>query len=628
MHYETLVETYEKLGSTTKRLDKTYYVAELLKSTSDKELDKITLLLQGKVFPNYDERKIGVASKLVAKALNIATGIDSEKIESVWKKTGDLGDTAEELVKKKTQRTLFASKLSVEKVFSNIQNLALIEGEGSVDKKLKLIAELVTSASPTEAKYIVRTVLEDLRVGVGDGALRDAIVWAFFPLPQGVFFRCRRCKKIMPKVSKCLYCTNEINTKFEKEKTNFTDIEHLPKDDLIFTDSETEARDVYNQISSSVQSAYDLTNDFGIVAVTAKTKGIKGLNDIALSPLIPIKVMLYQKAKGFEDAFETVGKPAAVEYKYDGFRVQCHKKNNKIQLFTRRLEDVTEQFPEVVELVKKNVDAKNFIFDSEIIGIDVKTRKFVPFQKISQRIKRKYDIEKMIKELPVAMKIFDVMEIEGKNFLKEPFRERRAALKKIVKEEKDKITLAEQIIASTVKDAEKFYKESLEMGNEGVMMKNLDAPYKPGSRVGYGVKIKPSMETLDLVIVGAEWGEGKRSGWLSSFTIACQDEDGNLIEIGKVGTGIKEKTEEGASFEELTNLLKPLIISEKGKEVKVKPKIVLEIEYEEIQSSPSYSSGYALRFPRLKEIRDDKPVREVHTLKEVEKLYKEQFDTQ
>jgi ATP-dependent DNA ligase I len=626
MHYETLVETYEKLSATTKRLNKTYYIVEILKNTSEKELSKITLLLQGKIFPSHDERKIGVASRLVLKALNIATGIDAGKIESIWKKTGDLGDTAEDLVKKKTQRTLFTSRLTVEKVFSNIQSLAVIEGEGSVDKKLKLIAELLTSALPVEAKYITRTILEDLRVGVGDGSMRDAIAWAFFPPVYGIFFKCERCKKIMPKVQRCLYCTNEISQKFAPEPKNFTEIEKLPEKEFIYAETESEAREIYNQILNTVQYSYDLTNDFGITAITAKTKGIKGLREIALSPLTPIKVMLYQKAGGFEDAFERVGKPAAIEYKYDGFRVQCHKKNNKVQLFTRRLEDVTGQFPEVAERINSNVNAKNFIIDSEVIGIDPKTKKFLPFQKISRRIKRKYDIGFMRDELPVAVKIFDIMEAEGKNFLNEPFRERRAMLKKIVKEEKDKITLAEQKIVSTIKEAEKFYKESLEMGNEGAMMKNLEAPYKPGSRVGYGVKIKPSMEPLDLVIIGAEWGEGKRSSWLSSFTIACRDDEGKFLEMGKVGTGIKEKEEEGASFEELTKLLEPLIISEKGRAVKVKPKIVLEIEYEEIQKSPSYTSGFALRFPRLKNIRDDKPVSEIHTIEEVEAVYNSQFD--
>ncbi len=622
MQYEKLVETYEKLESTSKRLNKTYHVAELLEKTVETDLDKITLLLQGRVFPSYDERKIGVASKLVIKALNIATGIDNEKIISLWKKTGDLGQTAEQLVGKKTQKTLFTQKLSVEKVFKNIRDLTLMEGHGSVDKKLKLIAELLTSAEPKEGKYIVRTVLEDLRVGVGDGTLRDAIVWAFFPKVSGIFFECERCKKFMPKIKKCLYCTKDIDTKFKKHESNFKDLNHLPEN-IIFSETESDARKIYNELLDLVQNAYNLTNDFGKVAKIAKAESVKGLKDIVLSPNTPIKVMLYKKAKGFEDAYDTVGKPCAIEYKYDGFRVQCHKKDGEVKLFTRRLEEVTRQFPEIKERVENNVKGKDFIIDGEIIGVDKKTNNFLPFQKISQRIKRKHEIERMVKELPVVIKIFDIMEHDGNNFLKIPFEKRREKLVKIVNEIKDQITLAEQKIVSTVSDAEKFFEESLLKGNEGAMMKGLTAPYKPGSRVGYGVKIKSVMETLDLVIVGAEWGKGKRGNWLSSFTLACQN-DGEFLEIGKVGTGFKEISDEGDSFEDFTKMIKPLIISEKGKVVKVKPEIIIEIEYDEIQKSPSYSSGYALRFPRFIKIREDKPISEVSDLEFVEDLYFQQ----
>ncbi len=600
MYYEKLVEIYEKLESTSKRLNKTHYVSELLKNISNEDLSEIILLLQGKVFHNYDERKIGIASKLVMKALNIATGKDVEDIIANWKKTGDLGDSAAELIKQKSQKTLFQSKLTINKVFDNIQKVALIEGKGTVDKKLKLIAELLTSASPQEAKYIIRTVLEDLRVGVGDGTLRDAITWAYLPIPKTIFSKCSRCKKEMPKIKKCLYCTEEL----EKVKEN------------------NEDRGKYNQLLEIIQNAYNLTNDFGQVALIAKTKGIIGLKNITLNPNTPIKVMLYQKAKNWKDAFERVGTPAAVEYKYDGFRIQAHGKEGNVKLFTRRLEEVTKQFPDVVKWVKEEVQAEDFIIDGEIIGIG-KDGKFLPFQNISQRIKRKYDIEKMIKDLPVVVRIFDIMELNGENYLKKAFKERRSALQRIVKETLN-FKLAKQIITSDIQTGEEFYQDSITKGNEGVMVKNLDAPYKPGSRVGYGVKIKSTMDPLDLVIVGAEWGKGKRSEWLSSFILACQNNDGSLLEIGRVGTGIKEKKEEGISFGELTKLLEPLILSEKNKIVKVKPKIVLSIEYEEIQGSPSYSSGYALRFPRLKGIRIDKPVKEIATIHEVEDLYEEQ----
>ncbi|MBD3355183.1 ATP-dependent DNA ligase [Candidatus Woesearchaeota archaeon] len=592
MEYKELAEIYQSLEDTSKRLEKTYLISELLKKTPSEDLKKIVLLLKGRVFPQWHQKKLGVASRLVLKAINIATGTSTNRIEQDWKKTGDLGLTAKKLIKNKTQSTLFFKPLSVNKVFKNIKALPKAKGHGAVDRKIKLIAELLSSAKPIEAKYITRTVLEDLRVGVGEGSLRDAIVWSFFG--------------------------DKLKIRYNKEENDF--------------DISDEERIEYNKYINAVQEAYDMKNDFAEVAKIAKENGLEGLKNVNLEVGKPIKVMLYQKAEDFEDAFETVGKPAALEYKYDGFRLQIHKNKDDIQLFTRRLDNVTKQFPDVVKVIKNNINSKNFILDAEIIGIDPKTKRWLPFQNISQRIKRKYNIHRMAKTIPVIINIFDAMQINNKNLIKTPFSERRAELKKITDQIPEKIELAEQIITDSQKNAEDFYKQSLGKGNEGIMVKALDKPYKPGSRVGYGVKVKPIMETLDLVITGAEWGQGKRAEWLSSFTVSCIDQDGNFREIGKVGTGIKEKEAEqnkdknleGATFKQLTNLLKPLIISEKGKCVKVKPKIVIEINYEEIQRSPTYSSGYALRFPRLVKLRPEKPIEEVSTLEQIREYYQTQ----
>lgn len=578
MEYARLAEVYEKLDKTTKRLEKTYIISEFLKGTETESLHMITLLLQGKLFPSWDENKIGVASRIILKAINAATGIPAQKIEEEWKKTGDIGMAAENLVKRKKQSTLLQNELSVKKVFDNLRKLAELEGTGTVDKKIKLIAELLTSAKPIEARYIVRTILEELRVGVGEGSLRDAIVWAFF--------------------------WDKIGLKYLSE--NKIDIE---------------SREEYNKYANAVQRAYDLTNDFSVVAEAAKKNGIKGLDEMEIIVFRPLKVMLALKVKNIEDGFERCGKPLDAEYKLDGFRIQAHKEGNKIRLFTRRLEDVTAQFPEVAEYIKKNVKGESFILDCEATGYNPKTGKYLPFQSISQRIKRKYNIGEMARKFPVELNVFDIIYYNGKNLIKEDFKKRREIIERIVTNKKRSIVVVNNLITSSEKDVEKFYKESLNAGNEGIMLKKLDSPYKPGARVGHMVKIKPTMETLDLVIVGAEWGEGKRSNWLSSFTLACVDEDGNFLEIGKMGTGIKEKVEGGVSFEQLTEELKPLIISENGKGVKVKPKIVVEVSYEEIQKSPTYSSGYALRFPRLKNLRLDRDASEASTLAMVEDLY-------
>ena len=581
MKYSELVNVYEQLDKTTKRLEKTEIISKLLKKTPTEDLSIITLLIEGRLFPNWDEREIGVASRLIIKAISTASGIDASKVEKEWKKTGDLGIVAENLIKTKKQTTLHFQELTVKKVFTNLRKLAELEGIGTVERKIQLIAELLTSAKPTESRYIVRTVLEELRVGVGEGSIRDAIVWAFFSKKFGLNYN---------------------------EKGNKIEIDNKKE---------------YNKYANAVQKAFDVTNDFSVVAEKAKTKGIEGLKETSLIVGIPIKVMLALKVDSVDKGFERCGKPVQVEYKLDGFRMQIHKKDNKVNIFTRRLENVTNRFPEVTGNIKKYAKGKEFILDSEAVGYSKKTGKYLPFQNISQRIKRKYDIERMSEEFPVEVNVFDVLYYEGKNMLDEPFKERHSLLKKIIKKQPKKIMLAKSLTTSKEKEVEKFYKEALEGGNEGIMFKKLDAPYKPGARVGHMIKYKPAVETLDPVIVGAEWGEGKRAKWLSSFTIACID-DGKFKEIGKVGTGIKEKTEEGISFEQLTKLLKPLIIGEKGKEVKIKPKIVIEVSYEEIQKSPTYASGYALRFPRLKNLRQDRNAKDTSTLKMVEDFYQKQ----
>ncbi|MFH1211841.1 MAG: ATP-dependent DNA ligase [Candidatus Woesearchaeota archaeon] len=586
MDYSKLVGLYEQIDSTTKRLAKTALIADFLKHTDKENIGQVILLLQGRLFPEWSTQKLGVAARLVIKAISTATGSSASAVEDEWKKTGDIGTVAFNLVKKKSQNTLFSHNLTVKKVFDNLKKLAELEGEGTVDKKVGLIAELLTSAEPKEAKYIVRTVIEDLRVGIGAGTLRDAIARAF------------------------LFSDKDYS--YDEELNNFE-----PKD-----------REAYNNMTAAVQTAYDRTNDFAVVAEAA-VKGLHELEKLEVMPGIPVKVMLAPKESSIAEGFERVGKPGVIEFKYDGFRIQAHKFQDsgkeKIELFTRRLEPVTKQFPEVVDFVRNYVDGKSFILDCEAVGFDRKTGKYVAFQNISQRIRRKYNISEMAKTLPVELNVFDILYYNGANMISEPYEKRWQTLKKIIKEKKHELVLAQHLITADMKEAEEFYQKSLDAGNEGVMMKNKDSPYKPGARVGYMIKIKPVMETLDLGIVGAEWGTGKRAGWLTSFILACQDDDGRFLEIGRVGTGFKELEESGgATFEELTKLLKPFIIEEKGKIATIKPEIVIEIKFEEIQKSPTYSSGFALRFPRLAKIRDDRGINDIEKLSRIKKMYDEQ----
>ncbi len=582
MLYGKLVDLYLELEKTTKRLEKTYILAKFFLSCPKEDLEYVVYLVQGKVFAQWDERKLGMSSRLLLKAVSSSAGVSSNKVEDMWKREGDLGSVAEKLWAKKKQQTLFRTTLSLKKVVNNIRKLSTLEGQGTVNKKVGLVSELLGSASAQEARFIVRTVTETLRTGVGESAIRDALVWAFFE----------------PSVKKLsLEEAVELKTKEEKESTN--------------------------KAAEEVQHAFNMCTDYGKIALELKENGPEGLKKTKLTVGKAIKVMLYPKAKDIVEGLETVGKPAMIEPKLDGFRVQIHRSKDDVKLYTRRLENVTKQFPDVVKVVKKNVRSKDVILDTEIVGVDPKTKRAVPFQAISQRIRRKYDIEQLVKKLPVVVTVFDVIQLNGENMLDKPFEERRKKLKAVVKDEKNKVEVIEQLVTSDVKKIEKFYKKCLEKGHEGIMMKKMSGVYKPGKRVGSGVKIKPVMESLDLVIIAAEWGEGKRAKWLSSFTVACRSKN-QFLTVGKVGTGIKEKSEEGVSFEELTKALKPLIISEKGRTVKVRPKVILEIVYEEIQKSPSYSSGYALRFPRVQRLRVDKPLSEINTIEDLKVYYKHQ----
>jgi len=558
MDYSKLCEVYHALESTSKGLEKTEILASFLGEIRDEP--ELIYLLQGSVFADYDHRELGMSHQLVIRAIGKAAGISDADVVDAFKELGDLGKVAESVLGKKKQQTaLFTKKLSIEKVMTNLRKVPTLEGKGTVEIKIGLIVELLHSASPKEARYIVRTVLGDLKVGVGSGLLRDAIVAQCFK-PENL-----------------------------EEKKKY---------------------------SKNVQEAYDKATDFAEVFEKACSNN---LDTIKLKPGKPVKVMLFPKAKSIEDAFRIVGKPAAFEYKYDGFRVMINKeKGGQVKIFTRRLEEVTTQFPEIAGYVESHMTGESFILDAEAVGFNSETKKYTDFQAISQRIRRKYGIEKMQKAFPIELAVFDIIYYDGESLIDTPFGERRKLIEKIIREEPFKIVLAKQIITEDVAEVEKFYEAALSDNQEGLMGKSLSAPYKPGARVGYAVKLKPEDNDLDLVITGAEWGTGKRAGWLTSFDVACRD-DGELLQIGKVSTGLKEKPEEGLSFSEMSEKMKELIVEEHGRKIKVRPEVVVTVQYQNIQKSPTYSSGYALRFPRITRLREDRGVSDIASVEEIEK---------
>lgn len=555
MMYEEIVDVYEALNKTSKRLEKSEILANFLKKIDKKELRNIVYLLEGRIFPEWDERKIGFSNRLMIKAISVGSGESFSEIENLFREKGDLGLVAEEVFRKKKQSTLLGEKLDSEKILENIRKLASLEGKGSVSKKISFVSELLGNASALEAKYIVKTILENLRIGVSSGIMRDGIAKAF------------------------------------------------------------------NLDVKEVEGAADLSGDYGEVAELAKNKN---LGNMSLRVGRAIKVMLALLADNIDECFEALGKPAIFEVKLDGFRLEGHYNGKEIKLFTRRMEDVSKQFPDVVKNIRKYVIGKSFIIDGEAVGYDNKSGKYLPFQYISQRIKRKYNIGEMAKKLPVEFNVFDILYFNGKNLMNKPLRERREILEGVIREKKRKIILTKKLVTDDKKKAEDFFEEALKKGYEGLMIKNLDSVYKAGRYVKGWMKLKNILEPLDLVIVKALYGEGKRAGWLTSYVVACKSKD-KLLEIGKVSTGVKEKAE-GMTYMELTKLLKPLIVSKKGKEVEVKPEIVIEVGYEEIQKSPTYSSGYALRFPKVIQVkyRPDKPVSEISSIELVKKIYNSQ----
>jgi DNA ligase-1 len=565
MDYSNLVEYYKKLEGVSAKLEKTQILAKLFREVPINELDKVVLLVQGTVFPKFTGYELGVATQMMMKAISKATGISTNKIEKEFAKVGDLGLVAEKCVKERKQVVLFAKKLTIEKVFKNLQELAFVTGAGSQERKLALITELLTSAKPEEACYIVRTILGELRVGVAEGLIRDAIVEAFL--------------------------VKEGMKKEEKEK-----------------------------MTELVDYAWNILSDFGEVAKIAREKGADGLKKVKIQIGRPVQVMLGLAAPSIEDIVKKFGKIIA-QYKYDGMRVECHKKGDKVWVFTRRLENVTPQFPDIVELCRKGLKAEECVVEGEALGIDKKTGYPLPFQVLSQRIHRKYDVEKMVEEIPIQVNLFDILYLNGKMLLNKPLIEREKILKKILNEIPGKFQFAKEIITDDIKKLEEFYHEALNAKQEGLMLKVPSSRYVFGRHVETMYKIKPIMETLDLVIVGATWGEGARAKWLTSYLLACRDPDtGKFLPCGMMSTGLTEE-----QYEQMTKLLKGLIISEKGKEVVVKPKIVVEVGYQEIQKSPNYESGFALRFPRF--IRDrssEKGPEEADTLERIKNLFESQ----
>ena len=581
MKYSLIAEAYEKIEATTKRLEMTDLLVNLLKNTPKEVIDKVVYLTQGRIYPDFVSVEIGVAERLAVKALAKASGRRESEVEEDLKKSGDLGITAQKFITSKRQLTFVHQPLTVEKVYETFDKMAQTSGSGAVDLKLSLLAGLLSAASPKEARYVIRTVTGNLRLGIADMTVLDALAIAY--------------------------------------------------------GGGKEAREL-------VERAYNVSSDLGRVAKVVVEKGLEGVEEFEVLVGEPIRPMLAERLPSPEEILEKLGGKCAAEYKYDGERIQAHKKGEDVTLFSRRLENISNQYPDAVELFKKYVRAKNAIIEGECVAVNPDTGEMRPFQELMHR-RRKYEIKQAIEDYPVSLFMFDVLYADGQDFTLKPYPVRRKTLEKVV-EKADRVKIATSIVTGNVDELEKFFLKAIEDGCEGLVCKSVarDSVYQAGARGWLWIKYKRDYksemtDTVDLVIVGAFHGRGKRAGTYGAVLLAAYNRETDTFEtVTKCGTGFSD--------EDLAKLPKmmqkhviphrhPRVNSTLEADVWFEPVVVIEILGAEITLSPIHTcakdsirkeSGLAIRFPRFTgNYRLDKAAEDATTSSEVVEMYQKQL---
>ena len=529
----------EQLASTKKKLEHSALIGAFLKNLPPDELAPAARLIIGRVFPESDPRIVNLSGTAVVRVLETLVGAPID-----WSGSAvDFGDAVDQWL---TSRhwTPRPPPLELMDVYHAYEEIAETTGAGSRERKDALLAGLFARATPVEAKYIAKHLTKEMRVGVSEGSLLDALA-----------------------------------------RTT-----GLP--------------------GATIRRANQVAGDVGAVARAAIQKGERGLARLSLQLGRPLKPMLAQSAKDVADAFEKMPLPLALEYKLDGARVQIHKRGDKVQLFSRHLSDITASLPEVAELAQRELRAGEAIVEGEVIAVDAKGRAR-PFQILMRRVGREREIEAKQQEIPVKLYLFDCMYRDGEVLMDRPNSERWQALKQIA----GGIELVSRSESPTPAEGEAFLKQARAVGHEGLMAKQLDSPYTPGERGKQWLKIKPVI-TLDLVIVASDWGYGRRHGWLSNQHLAARDaETEGFLEVGKTFKGLTDD-----EFKGLTDRLLSLKLRETRGTVWVRPQVVVEVAFNNIQRSPVYKSGVALRHARIIAFRPDKPVEEIETVQTLRAL--------
>jgi DNA ligase-1 len=580
--YSRIVETYQKVEATTKRLEITKLLVDLLKETPSEIIDKVVYLTQGKLYPDYLGIEIGIAEKLAIKALAMVTGVKESRIADEYRRRGDLGDAAEALLAGKTQVGLENERLTVEEVYAVLDRIAKSSGQGSVESKIRQLTSLISKSSPIEAKYVTRTALGRLRLGVADMTLLDALAHA---LADG-------------KESKPL-----------------------------------------------LEQAYNRSSDLGFVAKALSTGGINAIKSFKVRVGRPIRPMLAERLSDPNEILQKMNGRAAAEYKYDGLRIQAHLTDRKVTLFSRRLENITDQFPDLHTLLKQGIVDDGLILEGEAVPVDSSTGELLPFQLVSQRRGRKYELEKTIQEIPVALFAFDLLYHNGVDYTQLEYLRRREALSKLIRRN-ERLDLSRQIIVTKPEQLDDFMQQAVADGCEGLMIKSIgpDSIYKAGARgwgwIKYKREYKSEMQdTVDLAVVGAFAGRGRRGGTYGALLLAAYDEKDDVFRTTcKCGSGFKD--EDLAKLPEMLEKYKinhrhPRVDSKIVADTWFVPGLVLEVIGAEITLSPIHTcgmnsirpgAGLAIRFPRFTgKYRTEKSPEDATTTKEIVEMYRSQL---